>query len=310
MKDSKGNFKDLMNDKLFDVEHALGLYALSFYYLPAQNIYDSDLIQKLGDRVKDCHIYLIGIVPSLDLAGARQEGQTLFFDFLFKENAHEITFPLPPGMILKQDGDYWYLSDGSERRFGPTNEQLMRAFQMQHKSLEFNVIYIGQAYGKDGSRGAIDRLKRHETLQKIALRGAPEGYKLYVLLLEIQPSNRMITFFNPFAQDTSQGQQRIRDGIDKLFGTDEHERVTLYEASLIRYFQPLYNKEFKNSFPSTNLKVLADCYDKDFSSIIAEICFDDLPFRLCSDVVSPAGHHIIMHDLHDDGDRRVFFTET
>jgi hypothetical protein len=54
-----------------------------------------------------------------------------------------------------------------------------------------------------------------------------------VLLLEIEPANRVLTRFNPFAQDKSQGEQRILDGMNKLFGTDEKERITLYEASLI-----------------------------------------------------------------------------
>jgi len=75
--------------------------------------------------------------------------------------------------------------------------------------------------------------------------------------------------FNPWANDKCRGSERIKKGLDKLFGTNEAERTTLYEASLIRYFQPPFNKEFKNSFPSTNMKVLADCYDK--VSISAEI---------------------------------------
>lgn len=61
-----------MASKLFDVEHALGLYAHSFYCLPAEGIYSDDLNDKLGEGTKDCHIYLIGIVPEVDLKGARQ----------------------------------------------------------------------------------------------------------------------------------------------------------------------------------------------------------------------------------------------
>ena len=126
-------------------------------------------------------------------------------------------------------------------------------------------------------------------------------------LLEVEPGNRMVTIFNPFAKNKSEGEQRIEDGLHKLFGTDEQERITLYEASLIKHFQPKYNIEFKNSFPSTNLKVLADCYDRDFSSLVAEICFDEPPFLLFSDKVAPQRDHMVVHDLHDNEDRRVFF---
>lgn len=300
-------FQKLMASKLFDVEHALGLYAHSFYCLPAEAIYSDDLDVKLGEGTKDCHIYLIGVVPKVDLKGARQEDKILHFDFEVHGATYTVSGPMPEGLSLENDGDLWYLTDGSGDRYGPSDEQIFQAFQMQHGLLEFQVVYVGQAYGKDGSRSALDRLKKHETLQKIALEGAPEGYRLQLILVEIHPSNQMFTFFNPFASDKSQGEQRIKQGLDKLFGTNEHERVTLYEASLISYFQPKYNKEFKNSFPSTNLKVLADCYDKDFSSIVAEFCFDEPPFLLCSEEVSAEVEHVVKIDLHDQESRRMFF---
>jgi len=296
-----------MGAKKFDVEHALGIYALSFFSLPAEAIYNDELGAELGNGIENCHIYLIGIVPKLDLKGARQDGSTLIFDFEVLGKTLSVDGPIPHGFTLQYEDDLWFLSDGTKERYAPSDEQIFQAFQIQHGLLNFEVVYVGQAYGRDGSRHALDRLKKHETLQKIALLGAPEGYRLQVLLIEVHPSNQMFTFFNPFAEDNSQGGGRIKKGLDKLFGTTEHERITLYEASLIRYFQPKYNKEFKNSFPSTNLKVLSDCYDKDFSSLVAEFCFDRPPFLLFSDAVAPKPKHIIKIDLHNEENRKVFF---
>tara|TARA_R110000868_G_scaffold332327_1_gene593334 strand:+ start:363 stop:1295 length:933 start_codon:yes stop_codon:yes gene_type:complete len=307
MPNDNDDFRKLMGAKKFDVEHALGLYALSFYSVPAEAIYDDDLINKIGDGLKSCHIYLIGFVPKVDLIGARQDEQKLIFDFQILGKTLSVEGPIREGLTLKHDEGLWYLTDGSDNRYGPSEEQLFQALQMQHGLQEFQVVYVGQAYGTDGSRNAIDRLRKHETLQKIALKGAPEGYRLQVLLVEIQPANKMYTMLNPFAEETSQGEKRIGQGLDKLFGTNEHERITLYEASLISYFKPIYNKEFKNSFPSTNLKVLADCYDKDFSSIISEFCFDEPPFLLCSQAIESAPFHIVNTDLHEQADRKVFF---
>lgn len=113
--------------------------------------------------------------------------------------------------------------------------------------------------------------------------------------------------FNPRAKDISKGEERIKAGLDKLFGTDEAERTTLYEASLIRYFEPRYNKEFKDSFPSTNLKILQDCYEKDMSAIIAEVNFDDMPFVFKSEKIAPQESIMAMHNLHATEDRAVFF---
>lgn len=173
--------------------------------------------------------------------------------------------------------------------------------------IKFEVKYVGQAYGQDGSRSAIDRLLKHETLQKIALKGVPQGYRITLLLLAIEPSNRMITSINPFAKNTQDGEARIQQGLSKFFNTTEQERISLYEAALIRYFYPEFNKEFKDSFPSTNLKILQDCHEKDFSAVVAEICIDELPFRLWSSAVNPKLYHIAKHDLHKDEDRRMFF---
>jgi hypothetical protein len=112
---------------------------------------------------------------------------------------------------------------------------------------------------------------------------------------------------NPYARNKDDDGTRIRSGLDKLFNTTEAERISLYEAALIRYFYPEFNKEFKDSFPSTNLKILQDCYKKDFSAVIAEICIDQLPFLLFSSEVKPSLYHIAKHDLHDDKSRRAFF---
>ena len=300
-------FRELMGAKQFDVEHALGLYALDFYTLPAEAIYSENIDAQIGGGLKDFHIYLIGVVPKINLKGARQEGQNLILDFQVLGETLSVSGPIPERLNLKHEGDLWYLSDGSNNRYVPTDQQIFEAFQMQHGPPEFEVVYVGQAYGKDGSRHAIDRLKKHETLQKIALNGVPEGYRLQVLLVEVHPSNQVLTVLNPFAVDKSQSDERITQGLDKLFDTNEHERITLYEASLISYFQPIYNKEFKNSFPSTNLKILADCYEKDFSSIIAEFCFDEPPFLLFSQEVCAKPKHTVKADLHSEADRKVFF---
>ena len=310
MNKNEDKFRILMSAKKYDVEHALGLYALSFYSLPAEFIYAQNLEQQLGEGIKKCHIYLIGIVPKLEMKDTWQEGNTLLIDFEMLDQKYEVKGPIPPGMKLKKEDYLWYLSDGSGGRFSPTEEEILQAFQIQHGLLPFEVVYVGQAFGKEGSRHAIDRLKKHETQQKIALKGVPDGYRLQVVLIETHPSNQMFTLFNPFAKDTSKGERRIKDGLDKLFGTNEHEQITQYEASFIRYFKPVYNIEFKNSFPSTDLKVLEDCYNKDFSSIVAEFVFDQPPFALFSQNVDAKPEHIIKFDLHKDEERKVVFSSS
>lgn len=299
---------DIFNDKAFDVEHALIMYAKSYVTIPAFGIYEDELIAPLLEQIRHCHIYIIGLTPKLDFVGAAQEAQDLVTSVKVGGQCYDLRWPLPEGVTLKgnsQDG--WYVEDQLGARYFPSEATIGQRLSAEHNAIDFKVLYIGQAFGESGSRNALDRLKKHETLQKIAVTGIPDGYNLTILMLAIEPGNRLVTKFNPWGKDKSQGSERIKKGLDKLFGTNEAERTTLYEASLIRYFQPQFNKEFKNSFPSTNMKLLADCYDKDFSALVAEICFDELPFRLFSDAVGHKSYHIAKHDLHSVESRRVFF---
>lgn len=302
--------REEFDKKKFDVEHAVHMYATSNVIMPASAIYQDDIIKKYKDQLKTCHIYLIGLVPKIDFIGAKHDGGNLVTSFEILSERYDLIWPMPTGAKLMGGAKGpWYVVDLEGRKSFP-NENTMRARLIGEQKItyDFEVLYIGQAFGEDGSRNAMDRLKKHETLQKIAVQGIPAGYTLMLLMIEIVPANRIITMFNPFAKDKEHGSERIAKGLDKLRNTTEAERTTLYEASLIRYFQPRFNKEFKNSFPSTNMKILSDCYAKDIAAVTAEICFDNIPFRLYSPTIKPKASHIAHHDLHSDEARRVFFT--
>lgn len=298
---------DIYRKAAFEIEHALGMHAFSFCTIPAEGIYDKENLAPLMSVIETCHIYLIGYTPKIEFIDAQQKESVLALKFSILGKDCIISSKLPPGLSLKRDGELYYLEDVLGQRCWPNEYEMQARLSSELKTINFEVKYIGQAYGQDGSRNAIDRLLKHETLQKIALKGVPDGYRLSLLLLAVQPNNRLITTINPFAKNHDVGSARIESGLEKLFNTSEEERISLYEAALIRYFYPEFNKDFKDSFPSTNLKILRDCYNKDFCTLVAEICIDELPFRLWSQAVEPAPCHIAKHDLHKDEDRRMFF---
>ncbi len=303
--DSK--LKKLFGNALFDVEHALGMYATSFCTIPAEGIYDKDTLAPLMSVIEKCHVYIIGLVPKIDFIGATLNFNTLSLIYSILDKEYKIEIGVSDGLTLNQDGDFFYLDNEQGEKFWPDDIYTQTRLCHESNLINFEVKYIGQAYGKGGSRNAIDRLLKHETLQKISLKGVPSGYNLTLLLLEVQPNNQMYTVFNPWAENNDEDSTRIRSGIDKLYNTTEQERIALYEAALIRYFSPSFNKEFKNSFPSTNLKILQDCYEKDFAAVVAEINFDELPFKLFSESVEVKNYHIAKHSLHKDEARKFFF---
>ncbi|HEY9753885.1 MAG TPA: hypothetical protein V6C97_01845 [Oculatellaceae cyanobacterium] len=151
----------------------------------------------------------------------------------------------------------------------------------------------------------IVSLKGHEKLQEICIKGIPEGQALSLLLIDVEPGATLNTIFNPQAKNQDGTYERILNGLKKQEETSEAEKITLYEASLIRYFQPPYNKEYKENFPSTNMTMLEDCYDKNISSIIAGLCID-AEYQLRSEAVAQKKDHVINHDLYTEKDRKIF----
>lgn len=299
---------DISKGKAFDVESALLMYADDFAFLPAKGIYDKGALEQLNFAINKCHIYMIGFLPVIELVDATQDNANLVLKFRVGGTEETVSLEMPQGAQLEKSHDDWFILDSDGNKSWPPNELIQTALKRQSGKMVFKVKYVGQAFGKDGSRNAIDRLKKHETLQKIAIHGTPKDQSLYVFMLGIQAGNRQAIMFNPHANDSSSGEARIEASLDKLFDTSEAERVTLFEASLIRFFQPEFNKEFKNSFPSSNLKALQDCYDKDFSAVCAEINFDHLPFSFESEVVKDTDTVMAYFDLHEDENRKIFFS--
>lgn len=297
-------FDKILKESMFDIEHALSLYATSFFYLPAKMLYDKERLKQYEDISKKCHIYIIGYLPKIKLLRGYQEEQYGVLEFEIGSFKHSLKLLLPQGYRLESDDIGPYITNQQGQQFSIPEKEI-NSF-LQHHS-KFEVKYVGQAYGKGGSRNAIDRLMKHETLQKISLTGVPDNYELQLLLLEVEPNPQLVTAMNPFAKQKDKTGGRIKAGIDKLFNTNEQERISLYEAALIRYFQPQFNREFKDSFPSTRLKILHDCYEKDFSIVSAEIIFDELPFQLWSDAAPAKYSHMAVHYLHDDQSRKTFF---
>jgi hypothetical protein len=69
----------------------------------------------------------------------------------------------------------WYVEDAAGGKSFPNTAMISRRLAVDHGALGFDVLYIGQAFGDDGSRNALDRLKKHETLQKIAAKVKATG---------------------------------------------------------------------------------------------------------------------------------------
>jgi len=150
--------------------------------------------------------------------------------------------------------------------------------------LDCEILYIGQAFGKDGNRNAIDRLRSHSTLQLIyseAIRKNPDD-EIWLCLLSFEQSSFTImdghTKFTK--EELEEDEKTFKDTFWKINyeGLNEAQKITFTEAALIRYFQPEYNKEYKDSFPNKDHTSYSECYDLDINSVGFEMETSDSIF--------------------------------
>jgi hypothetical protein len=198
--------------KKFDVEHALKMHASSYIMLPAEMLYDKEVIEAIKLGISSFNVYFIGRIQKLTLKNIADIDDNLILCFDIFGRAHELRWPIPKGFSLVGDaGDGFYLIDAGGTTFTPRREAIFERLAKENGiKIDFEVLYIGQAFGQDGTRNVLDRLMKHETLQRIALQDNLPGYELTLLLLEIVMENSIRTVFSPKAEDMSNPSSTVR----------------------------------------------------------------------------------------------------
>jgi hypothetical protein len=87
----------------------------------------------------------------------------------------------------------------------------------------------------------------------------------------------------------------------------EQQMINFTEAALIKYFQPEYNKLFKDSFPNPAHSTYSECYDIDLNTVSVEFNTEALHFQLWSAAVEPRWTHLATFPLHSREERMYMF---
>lgn len=307
-------------------EFAVGMHTARWIMFPSSEINADKKISAEEQSVLDaCHIYVISKMPRLSFCKDTFEykNETIAGDLLYKVNGEKKSLPFNREFPLLDNATGIKISkyphteivtfndDKHNIRLLPANllciGDKMHAKNKELRNLE--VLYIGQAYGDMGNRSAIDRLKSHSTLQKILAdvqHSSPDD-EVYVLTFEYMP-------YQVITNMDGRSNAKIKDyrDIQRFYSIldnplTEYQQICLIEAGLIRYFQPTYNKIYKDNFPSEKHKILEKCYELDFSGLIVEINTEELSFLLYSEATPPKYHHIGMIELTDPDERWGFF---
>jgi hypothetical protein len=169
---------------------------------------------------------------------------------------------------------------------------------------DLEVLYVGQAWGaaEVPTTNAAERLTRHETLLAIyaeSEKRAPDQ-DIWLLLLSLDPPLSVGAM--------TLGKTPVHIGGYPLQRVSDRHYVNFTEAALIRYFQPPYNKVFKNTFPNPAHGSYEECYSIDLNSVGIELVTDDVPgLRLYSERVPRTWYHIETFFLHDPAAREAMF---
>ena len=115
------------------------------------------------------------------------------------------------------------------------------------------VVYIGQAFGRSGERTAWDRLRRHETVQRV-LAETPADTQVWLTLAAIVDL-QLYTDMDPTVSTSMSSEEDDQHTATVLKAITEEsfaekEAVAMAEAGLIRMFQPEYNDRLKYTFPA------------------------------------------------------------
>lgn len=288
---------------------------------------NQNVSQSLRQYADECHLYLVGRRPKtcIEPHSVSIDDGLLTARFISRVNSEEaivdcrwtrhnfkndvhIDSPWPHNIvtILDADGGLVLRCNASlllaqAMMYTKSDEQRL---PVDAQFLDLAVEYVGKAYGEEGERGAFTRLQSHSTLQRI-LAELPGDMEAWILMLD-STTYTLLTSIVPISETGDKADQEDDEHIDRIFADPmvDSAIVDVVEGSLIRYFQPPYNIQLKQSFPQPTAKPLAEVYARDLNLVGATIDTRRLSLRLLSAAVRPSFRHEAVFTLHDENDRK------
>ncbi|MCY8272963.1 hypothetical protein [Bacillus sonorensis] len=268
------------------------------------------------------HIYMITLIPRLTF---ERDSLQIFEDHILlkirvkteeQDTIETFEFGLEPDLNHK---DLIYEIDKASKTLSiVTKEEKIFKIRVLNlylnytdQFLETEIVYIGQSFGKNGERTALDRLKSHSTLQKIQsdLLFEREDRDLTLLLLEFTPM--LLSSFDGRSKDY---ERSLDDDTIHLKSIMENpplrlnnQIINITEAALIYYFKPEYNDKFKNNFPDVEHKGYKQYYDLDYNAICVELDPEAINLKLYSKERRYYPFRSIRYSLHPDNIRKSMF---
>ncbi|WP_420768603.1 hypothetical protein ACNR9V_01065 [Parageobacillus thermoglucosidasius] len=309
-----------MSKYKYQIENSVAMSARFARLLQQSDFENKEILNKVKDE--KCHIYMICSRPRITFNPSNLKIEKDFVSGSFIVDKGEIKeehffkVPNPPNLAITSfEMEYPYsninfLNNKGEIVSGGKAALLYPRLQKEYNScLDLEVLYIGQAFGEEGERLATDRLASHSTLQKIyldILTSCPNK-DVWIILWQFEPYliSMMGSGFENALIDLDGSIDHFNSVLSSSITFDQ--QITFTEAALIRYFEPVYNKEYKTSFPSQSHSSYDQCYKLDINSVAFELDTIELITRLYSPVIAPSFWHTKHYPLYSEDIRKDMF---
>lgn len=271
-----------------------------------------------------CNIYFVLRRPKVTIKPESfiTNGQKTCFDFVIHKKGDFIPIPisiesLKASSILELETVYPYnlfiITDGLNPIYGGRPGTIIDNTEVgnniENELLDYEILYIGQSYGKDGSRTALDRLSVHETVQKIytdSLTNTPDC-DIWILLTNFVQESHLLNLAENSIKSNIENENVDTEKSKSFFDTGlkftEKQKINFTEAALIRYFEPIYNKEFKSTFPNEKHTSYSECYTLDIRGITIELYMPEMVRCMYTAKTGRIKHHYHTFEFQNDKDR-------
>ncbi|MCE9608506.1 MAG: hypothetical protein K8U03_26780 [Planctomycetia bacterium] len=271
---------------------------------------------------RPCHIYMITRAPrlSIDIASMTMDDHTIKGQFLVQKKNNFVPRPFSiqhtfgtKRLTFESDFPHTRLisRDENGELFGDWKVSMaIREWKLDVGDLlDLEVMYVGQSYGVDGARTAPDRLQAHETLQAIYAETVAKSPDQDVWLVLQHFEEQLMHEMNGSYDEFEKTEEEDIDHSSKIYDATftEQQTINYAEAGMIRYFQPEFNRIYKDSFPNPAHSTYSQCYDLDIHMLAVSICTDCIRSRIWSPTVAPSDKHLAQFDLRTSEQRRGIF---
>jgi hypothetical protein len=208
------------------------------------------------------------------------------------------------GIVVK---DFLFIN----KMFQLVNDPIGNSLQANLPS-DLEVMYVGQTYGRNGSNKIDRRLENHKKIQKIALDILHKGSNEDILIIGISTSvffhNTTIIAGNISLLNSEILNSKKRSNETRSYTITGCQELTIFEAALINYFKPEFNKEYKNSFPSSSFKSYEDLYKQDLDYFMVLLDTFSIKCRLFSKFIQDRQYiHTTDFSLESSNKKESFF---